>query len=398
MNSELRSTGDPRPIYLDNNATTGIDRRVVEAMHAAGLERFANPASQHAEGRRARKALEEARSRIGATLGCRQSGMHADKIILTSGGTEANNLVVFGAASKKSGPVLVTSIEHPSVLGAAARLAESGSRTVRYIPVDAAGVVSLDSLRPWLDEYRRDGESPACLSVMLANNETGVLQPIDEIVKLGREYEIAIHSDAVQVVGKLPLSFSSLDLDAMTVTAHKLHGPVGIGALVAKHDFAFDPQLFGGFQQLGERPGTEAVVLAIGFATALEIACAEVSTRQIHMQTLRVRLERLLLDSPRPPVVIGEKAPRLPHTLSLAYPGINRQAFQMALDRSGIACSTGSACASGSSTPSHVLQAMKLSSEVVDGAVRLSLSHETTVEEIDEAARRIRDIVERSKR
>ncbi len=389
-------------IYLDNNATTGIDPRVSAAMLAAFDARFVNPASQHADGRKARGAIEEATRRIAEALGCRQTGMTADRIIFTSGGTEANNLAIFGMLANRPGDLVVSSIEHPSVLGAAEKIAKSDpsqKRSVRYLPVSKHGEIELDVWRKWIADHRDNIGAPiAMVSVMMANNETGVIQPIEEIVDDCRSLKILFHTDAVQVAGKVPVHFEQLGCDAMTITAHKLHGPVGIGALITKHDIKLQPQLFGGFQQLGERPGTESVPLTIGFSKALKLAKDEISFRAQQMQERRLRLESQLLESEFPPKILGGEALRLPHTISLSFPGIDRQPLQMALDREGIACSTGSACASGSGTPSHVLQAMQLSKEVIQGAIRLSLSFETTIEEVDEAARRIALVVKRLRR
>jgi cysteine desulfurase len=389
-------------IYLDNNATTGIDPRVSAAMVAAFDARFVNPASQHADGRRARAAIEEASRQMAVALGCRQTGMAADRILFTSGGTEANNLAIFGMLANRPGDLIVSSIEHPSVLGAAEKILKSDpsqKRSVRYLPVSQNGQIEVDVWRKWISDHRSKIGTPiAMVSVMMANNETGVIQPIEEIACDCQSQKILFHTDAVQVAGKVPINFEQLGCDAMTVTAHKLHGPVGIGALITKHDLKLQPQLYGGFQQLGDRPGTESVPLAIGFSKALELATSEVSSRAQRMSELRSRLETQLLDTEFPPKILGGEAIRLPHTISLAFPGIDRQPLQMALDREGIACSTGSACASGSGTPSHVLQAMQLSKEIVQGAIRLSLSFETTVEEVDEAVRRIASVLKRLRR
>jgi cysteine desulfurase len=224
---------------------------------------------------------------------------------------------------------------------------------------------------------------------MLANNETGVLQPVGELAKLCAEHEIPLHTDAVQVAGKLPLDFRQIGASAMTVTAHKFHGPRGIGALVVRHGVQLAPLLHGGFQQAGLRPGTEDVALAIGMFTALELCQKEASQRASRMTALRDRLEAQLLAGDPRAVVSGARAPRLPHTSNIAFVGVNRQALLMALDLAGVACSTGSACASGSSEPSPVLRAMGCDDEVVEGALRVSLGATTTAAEVDEGARRI---------
>jgi cysteine desulfurase len=227
---------------------------------------------------------------------------------------------------------------------------------------------------------------------MSANNETGVLQPIDLASKICREHGICIHTDAVQVLGKSELSFESLGVDAMTITSHKLHGPVGVGALVLRNGISVAPQSFGGFQQLGLRPGTEAAALCDGFAMAAELA-SNIKERVSAMLPLRDKLEQGIHSVIQDAVVIGCNAPRLPHTTSIAFPGVDRQALQLALDMRGIACSTGSACASGSSQPSHVLTAMGLDEAQIKGGIRFSLSCETTSDEIDQVIEVLRSII-----
>jgi len=388
-------------IYLDNNSTTQIDGSVSEAISAVFHERLSNPASQHAAGRKARSILETARTAVANSLGCRTHGMSADQILFTSGGTESNNLALVGMLDGREGDLVVSSIEHPSVLGTAAEIAQRGGRRVRYLPVDANGQACLETWDRWLVDHdaavagnKKDGRI-AMISLMFANNETGSIQPIEYVSESASSRGILVHTDAVQAFGKIPLNFSSIHVDAMSVTAHKLHGPVGIGALVIRQGVHITPVFQGGFQQMGVRPGTESVALAVGFSKAAEIAVENIDESNQTMTELRTALERILLASPNPPIILGTAGPRLPHTISLSYPGIDRQALQMALDRRGIACSTGSACASGSGQPSHVLQAMQLPELVVNGAIRLSLSVQTTPEEIAEVGRRVAEVVHR---
>jgi cysteine desulfurase len=380
------------PIYLDNNSTTPIDPRVVEAMVRAWTDCGANPASQHGPGRQARRMLEEAREGIAELLGAKTGGMDADRVIFTSGGTEANNLALRGLipmslAGTKPGPgmrVTIAAIEHPSV----ASLSDT-----KCLAVDQSGVANI----------RNDIDAPLA-SLMLASNETGVIQPVAKTADFFRERGCHIHTDAVQAVGKIPVHFRNLGVDAMTVAPHKFHGPLGIGALVLRHGEQLQPQLVGGFQQEGLRPGTENVALAVGFHKALELAVKELPERSARMRELRDELERELIESSRhtpcavnadgtrsvpATYIIGKDAPRLPNTSCVSFPGLNRQALVMALDLAGIACSTGSACASGSSEPSPTLVAMGLPKVVIDGAIRLSLGAFTTAEEVAEAARRI---------
>jgi len=405
-------------IYLDNNATTRLNPVVAASMHQIALQGLANPSSQHQAGREARKILEASRDGLARHLGCRTTGMQADQIFFTSGGTESNNLAILGLSqpvvisqtagrpqsqpalsSSKLPATIVSTIEHPSVLGAVERLARNGT-AVRYCPVLQNGKINLDIFAQLISQHDKAIETAdkanqiALVSVMLANNETGVIQPITDIVALCRPRGILVHTDAVQVLGKLPLSFQELDVDAMTVTAHKVHGPPGIGALVTRAGLQVEPQLFGGFQQMAIRPGTECVVLAAGFEQAVAIAVKAVAERSSRMTEMRELLEETLLKSPTNPIILGREVDRLPHTTSIAYKGLDRQALQMALDYAGVACSTGSACASGSGQPSHVLRAMGIDEPLIRGAVRFSLSHETTREEVEWAAAKINSVVE----
>lgn len=388
----------PTSIYLDNNSTTPIDPRVVEAMTRAWRDHGANPASQHAAGRKARRTLEDAREGILQLLGAKTGGMDADQLLFTSGGTEANNLAIFGlafapSAGTKLGPaappsnplrLAVSPLEHPSITAALTELARRGALFGNC----AVTVEGLVNVVPWQEP---PGPTAANLvSIMLANNETGVLQPVAEISSACHGQRAArIHTDAVQAIGKIPVHFRKLGVDALTLTPHKFHGPLGIGALVLKHGVKLEPQLFGGFQQAGLRPGTENVALAVAFHTALQLATTELPDRAARMQSLRDELEKTLHAELENLVIIGQQSPRLPNTSCLSFPGLDRQALVMALDLAGVACSTGSACASGSSEPSPTLVAMGLPTDVINGAIRLSLSAFTTAEEVAEASRRI---------
>jgi len=256
------------------------------------------------------------------------------------------------------------------------------------------GVVDLTQAKQILTGNTESGPSTLPLrlvSIMLANNETGVLQPIQLLADICRKLapQAVLHCDAIQGVGKLPVNFQALNIDALSVTPHKFHGPVGIGGLLVKQNLTLQPTMQGGFQQGGLRPGTEPVALAVGFQTALEEACQEMTRRLPHMESLRDELESKLLAGYEGAVINGPPAPRLPQTTNIAFPGVDRQALVMALDLAGIACATGSACASGSSEPSPVLLAMGRSPEVVASSLRFSLGAFTTAAEVDEAAERI---------
>lgn len=369
-------------IYLDNNATTRIDPAVVQAMSECYAQGLVNPASQHQAGQRSRRVLESARERIAQLLGCRLGSIHADRLIFTSGGTESNNLALLGLAGKAPARILVSSIEHPSVMGPARRLAQAGF-DVQQIPALPTGVIDLDALDRLLTPDVR------LVSVMLANNETGVLQPVREISARCRENDVLMHTDAVQVAGKLPLNFADLQVDSLSVSAHKLHGPNGLGSLITRGCVHLNPLFEGGFQQMGLRPGTESIALSIGFQTALDRFSAESEARVARMSSLRDQFEQDILAADVGAVVNCSDSPRVPHTSSIAFPGLDRQALMLALDMAGIACSTGSACASGSSEPSPVLMAMGLSPAVVESSLRFSIGADTTAAEIDQSVRRI---------
>ncbi len=369
-------------IYLDANATTTQTPEVTRAIVAC-FERFgANPASQHRGGREARRHLEDAREGIAEILGARLSGPQADQLIFTSGGTEANNLAVFGLSGPGEGRVVVSSIEHPSIARAARQL-RSDNEHVDRIPVRSSGVVDLADLDAVLKKPAR------LVSVMLANHETGAIQPVAEIAERAHQHRALMHTDAVQAVGKIKIDFHALGVDAMTVAAHKCHGPLGIGALLLRSGVKLRPRLFGGAQQYGLRPGTENVALAVGMFTALSQWRDEARQRFNHMRSLRDRFEDALLSEIGNLEVHCRTADRLPQTSNVAFRGLDRQALFVALDMAGVACSTGSACQSGSSEPSPTLTAMGCEKGQIDSSLRFSLSALTKAADLDESVRRI---------
>lgn len=395
-------------IYLDFNSTTPIDPRVAETVADYYRQGFLNPASQHRLGQLARRELERLRSSIIKMLGGQSTGMKADQLIVTSGGTESNNLALLGLASHAAeklpvddaytnvaskGRVIISAIEHPSIIGAADAMKKMGYHVER-LNVDSDGVASLSHLEQLLDA---DPDRPVLLvSLMLANNETGVIQPVREAARLCRERSILIHTDAVQAIGKTKdglADFRSLDVDAMSFTAHKFHGPRGIGGLLLRHSVVVNPILFGGFQQMALRPGTEDVALMAGMHKAIELAISD-PDRVSRMTSLHQRLESGLRQRIPDLNINGESAARLPHTSNVSFPGIDRQAFLMAADIAGLAISTGSACASGSSELSPVLLAMRAEDDVVQGSIRISIGATTTAAEIDAAIDRIGSIVD----
>jgi cysteine desulfurase len=374
------------PIYLDHNATTPTRPEVVEAMARCFREVHANAASQHRAGQRAQQVLEEARESIGEDLGAVIGGAVSDRVLFTSGGTEANNLAVLGLARGRlgapPGQVIVSAIEHPSVIGPAERLLDEGWR-LDTLGVTASGAVRVDQLPPLLTPQTR------LVSVMLANHDTGVLQPVAELAALANDAGVPVHSDAVQAVGKRPVHFRSLGVAAMSLSAHKFQGPAGIGALIVRAGTPLAPLQFGGHQQHGLRPGTEPVALAVGMATALRLARQEQHERTQRIERLLGRLEGGLRAGYPRIVINGEDAERLPQTANIAFPGHDGQVLLLALDLAGVACSVGAACSSGSAELSPTLRAMGLPKEVVSSSLRFSLGPATTEAEIDEAVRRI---------
>ncbi len=372
-------------IYLDHNATTPIHPEVVEAIRHCWATVHANPASVHRPGQNARHVLECAREEVAELLGANLSHPAPDRLVFTSGGTEANNLAILGVCHKgglSPGQLIVSGMEHPSVLEPAEFLLERGWR-LDTLSVSVNGVVQTDQLSGLLAPRTR------LVSVMLANHETGVVQPVAAIAAKCNAVGVLMHTDAVQVAGKLPIHFRRLGVAALSVSAHKFRGPLGIGVLLLRHDVALTPRLFGGHQQGGIRPGSEPVALAVGMATALRIRCREKETEQTRLTTLRDRLEAGLKSGWPGAVVHGQDAQRLPQTTNIAFPGLDAQALLMALDRVGVAGSVGSACSSGSAELSPTLRAMGLPSHLVRGSLRLSVGSTNTIEQIDEAVRRI---------
>lgn len=374
------------PIYLDENATTPIEPEVVEAMQRAYSLASGNPASQHQFGRHARQMLDEARRGIAELLGAKLDGAEPDRLLFTSGGTEANNLAVLGiaraAARGTPGQVIISGIEHASVLGPAERLLDEGWR-VDTLGADADGVVRVDRLDAMLTDQTR------LISVMLANHEIGVIQPVNQLATIARQAGVPLHTDAVQAVGKLPLDFRQLDLAAMSIAAHKFHGPVGIGALFLRGDVSIEPLLFGGHQQEGSRPGTESVALAVGMATALRIALAKLDELSARLEHLRDRFEHRLKVALPNIVVHGQGAPRLPQTSCVALPGVDSHALLAALDAAGVACSAGSACTSSLGDSSPILLCMGVPHELTTSSLRFSLGKASDEASIDEAVSRI---------
>jgi cysteine desulfurase len=359
-------------VYLDWNATTPLRREAREAM-AEAWDLCGNPSSVHAEGRQARRLVEDARASIAAAVGALPRNA-----VFTSGGTEANALALTPGLRRASGlPVrrLVTSaIEHASVL-AGGRFA---SEAIRIVGVTSSGLIDLDQLRAVLE-----GQSPALVSVMLANNETGAVQPVAEAAAITHAAGGLLHVDAIQALGKIPFYINGLGADLMTVSAHKIGGPKGAGALILSEGLlGFEPLLRGGGQELGHRAGTENVAGIAGFGAATRAAMAMLEGEAARVESLRDRLENGLRRTPDM-IVFSDDVPRLPNTTLFTVPGLRAETAVIGFDLAGIAVSSGSACSSGKVQPSHVLQAMGFGPELAQGAVRLSLGWATSSAEID---------------
>jgi cysteine desulfurase len=374
-------------IYLDNNATTPVLPAVWEAMRPLLTDTFGNPASAHQAGRRARRVLEDAREHVAGLLGARP-----DEVIFTSGATEANNLALFGLASEAPGHVIGSPVEHPCVIEPIRRLAERGFE-VSWLPVDREGVVRAEALSELLRSDTR------LTTLMLANHETGAVQPVRLLADLlgsgasGPSNGIAFHCDAAQAAGKVRVRFHDLGVTSLSLSAHKFHGPKGVGALLLRRAAKLRPQIFGGHQQQGRRPGTEPVALAVGLSKALELAHGDMEARTARVRQLRERFLGRLRAEAAPVVLNGPAEAGIPHTLNLSFPGCRADSLLMNFDLAGVACSTGSACSSGSLLPSPVLQAMGVPESALHSAMRFSFSSLLTDVEVEEAARRVIQVV-----
>jgi cysteine desulfurase len=368
-------------IYLDNNSTTPMLPAVWEAMQPALTEVHGNPASAHSFGRRARQLLEDAREQCAALLGA-----HPDEFIFTSGGTEANNLAIFGLAGPAPGHLIVSPVEHPSVIEPVRRL-EGLGHTLEFLSVRSEGAVDPLEVSQLLNQQTR------LVAAMLANHETGAIQPIREVAEAAGA--VSVHCDAVQAVGKIPVNFHELGVTTMSLSAHKFHGPKGIGAMLLRRHAKVEPRAYGGHQQRGFRPGTEPVALAVGMAKTLELAMTERDDRSHRVVRLRSLFLAKLRAEADPVIINGPQAGGVPHTLNISFPGCRADSLLMNFDLAGIACSTGSACSSGSLLPSPVLKAMGIEDDRLLSAMRFSFSALLSEEEVLEAARRIATVVRR---
>ena len=359
-------------VYADHNATTPLDERVLDAMLPWLKEQYGNPSSIHALGRQARTALDTAREQLAQLVGA-----HPSQVIFTSGGTEANNSALKGVALRSpQGRIAISAVEHASIAAPAAALQHFGWQC-DAIGVDGNGVCGVEALERALQADTR------LVSVMWANNETGTVEPVADLAARCREHGILFHTDAVQAAGKLTVDFPASGAHMMSLSAHKLYGPKGVGALIVDKAVDMEPLLHGGGQERGRRGGTENLAAVVGFGMAAELAHVELAARRRHLEDLRRRFEeRLARDLPQA-VIFAREAARLPNTVFMAVPGLEGQTLIMALDKQGIAVSSGSACGSEHTEPSSVLKAMGVDNELALGAIRISLGKDNTEGDID---------------
>lgn len=360
-----------RRVYMDANATTPLLPEVLEAMRPFFLEQFGNASSIHHYGQHARAAVERARESVATLLGCR-----AAEIVFTSGGTEADNLAIFGIA--RSGDHIITSVtEHHAVLNSCKRLEERGCY-VTYLPVDGRGLISPSDVRAVIRPNTR------LISIMLANNETGVIQPVEEIGRIAAEADVYFHTDAVQAAGKLPIDVKKIGCDLLSISGHKMHAPQGTGALYLKRGTLIEPLLFGGSHERQRRAGTENLPGIAGLGKSAEIAYESLQQGGVErLRAMRDRLEQGILAAVEHIGVNSGEAARVPNTSNIYFDYIEGEATVIALDLKGIAVSTGAACSSGAIEPSHVLTAMGLSNERARASIRFSLGKHNTEDDVD---------------
>ncbi|HXE90682.1 MAG TPA: cysteine desulfurase family protein [Terriglobales bacterium] len=376
-----------RRVYLDNNATTPVLPEVWEAMRPYFADQFGNASSIHRHGQQTRAAVERARESVAVLLGCRPA-----EVVFTSGGTEGDNLALFGLV--EPGDHLVTStIEHHAVLHSARQLEQRGCE-VTFVPVDGRGLVDPDDVRRALRPNTK------LISIMMANNETGAIQPVEEIGRIAAEADVYFHTDAVQAAGKIPLNVQKIGCDLLTISGHKMHAPQGTGALYVRRGTLLRPLFYGGNHERGRRAGTENVPGIVGLGRAAELAGDSLRNGQMaRLQELRDRIETTILAEFEGVGVNGAGAPRVPTTTNIFFDWIEGEALVIALDLKGLAVSTGAACSSGAVEPSHVLTAMGLAPERARASLRFSLGKQNTAEDVDfalsvlpEALARLREL------
>ena len=375
-----------RRVYLDYNATTPVAPEVLAAMLPYFSEEYGNASSIHTFGQRARGAVEEAREAVSELLGARPA-----EIMFSSGGTESNNHAIFGVVGLAPGErkhVITSAIEHSAVLDPCTALEKRGV-AVTVLPVDREGIVNPEDVR------RAIRRETVLITIMLANNELGTIEPMEEIGKIAAEARVTLHTDAVQAAGKIPIDVKKLGVHLLSISAHKLYGPKGVGALYVRKGTRLEPLLYGGHSERDRRPGTEDVTSIAGMGKAAELVLTHMKEESRRIAGLRDRLENGLVERIPHARVNGARARRTPNTTNLTLPFIEGEAMVIALDLRGIACSTGAACSSGAVEPSHVLTAIGLAPEDARATLRLSLGHQTTDEEIDFALDTIPPVIDR---
>lgn len=359
------------PAYFDHNATTPIDEYVLQAMLPFFNEQYGNPSSRHEYGRAARKAVDEAREQVAGAVGA-----HPSQVIFVSGGTEANNLLIRGVAARQQpAQIVVSSIEHPSVVRPAQALCEQGW-SLRRLVADSMGQVDMADV-----ENSLRGSNAGLVSVMLANNETGVVQNVSAVAELARSAGAIVHTDAVQALGKMPVSFAELNVHAMTISAHKIYGPKGVGALILDKRIDLKPQIMGGEHEKGLRAGTENVPAIVGFGVACALATRRLAELQHKLLQMRERMDQGLRTLGA--VLFGDGTRRIGNTSYFAFPDIDGETLVMALDRAGFAVASGSACSSGGTDPSPVLLAMGVERDLAKCAVRISLGKDNEMSQVE---------------
>ena len=363
-----------RTVYFDNNATTRVAPEVRDAMLPFFCELYGNPSSMHAFGGQVASHLAKAREEVAAFLNC-----EPDEVIFTSCATESDNTAIRGAAEffGRETKVITTAVEHPAVLQSCRRMKAMGYNEVE-LPVNTVGQINLEQLR---DELK--GTKHALVSVMWANNETGTIFPIEKVAEICKEYGATLHTDAVQVAGKIPVDVKKVPVDFLAMSGHKFHAPKGIGILYVRRGAKFKPFMLGGHQESARRAGTENVPYIIGLAKACELARKGMATEAVQLTAMRDKLERGIVAACPNVLVNGDKEHRLPNTLNISFEYIEGEAIAYHLSDEGICISTGSACASGSLDPSHVIRAMGVPFVAVHGSVRFSLSRYNTMDEVD---------------
>ncbi len=360
-----------RRVYLDNNATTPVLPAVIEAMQPYFMEHFGNASSIHHHGQETRAAVERARESVAALLGC-----EASEIVFTGGGTEGDNLAIFGV-TQPGQHVISSTVEHHAVLNSCKHLESTGC-DVTYMAVNSSGRVDPDDVR------RALRPNTSLITIMMANNETGVLQPVEEIGKIAAEADVYFHTDAVQAAGKIAIDVKRLGCDLLSISGHKMNAPQGVGALFVRKGTGLRPMVFGGSHERSRRAGTENVPGIVGLGRAAELARAGFGGDEIErISQLRDRLENAIVGEIAGANVNGEGAPRVPNTSSIHFDCIEGEALVIALDLKGLAVSTGAACSSGAIEPSHVLTAMGMSRAQARGSLRFSLGKQNTAEDID---------------